>query len=75
MNNYVKEVSEAVNKRYPWEKEFLQAVHEVLGSLEMVVDRDPRYRQACILERIIEPERVIIFRVPWQDDRGGGSAR
>lgn len=71
MNNYVKEVSEAVNKRYPWEKEFLQAVHEVLGSLEMVVDRDPKYKQACILERIIEPERVIIFRVPWQDDRGG----
>ncbi len=51
--------------------EFLQAVHEVLSSLETIIERDPRYRQARILERIIEPERVIIFRVPWQDDRGG----
>jgi glutamate dehydrogenase (NADP+) len=70
MGNYVNDVIEQVSKRYPWEKEFLQAVREVLGSLDMVVERDPKYRKAAILERLIEPERVITFRVPWQDDRG-----
>jgi glutamate dehydrogenase (NADP+) len=70
MSSYVEEVIEAVGKRYPWEKEFQQAVREVLGSLRMVVDRDPRYRRAAILERLVEPERTICFRVPWQDDRG-----
>ncbi len=70
MGNYVNEVIEGVSKRYPWEKEFLQAVREVLLSLDMVVERDPRYRKAKILERLTEPERVILFRVPWQDDRG-----
>jgi glutamate dehydrogenase (NADP+) len=69
MGGYVNEVIDAVTKRYPWEKEFLQAVREVLSSLDMVVDRDPKYRRAAILERLVEPERVIIFRVPWQDDR------
>jgi glutamate dehydrogenase (NADP+) len=70
MGTYVNGVIEQVSKRYPWEKEFLQAVREVLGSLDIVVDRDPKYRKAAILERLIEPERVIMFRVPWQDDRG-----
>ena len=70
MGNYVNDVIEQVGKRYPWEKEFLQAVREVLGSLDMVVERDPKYRKAAILERLIEPERVVTFRVPWQDDRG-----
>ena len=70
MGAYVNEVIEAVSKRCPWEKEFLQAVKEVLGSLDIVVERDPKYRKAAILERLIEPERVILFRVPWQDDRG-----
>jgi len=70
MGNYVSEVIEQINKRYPWEKEFQQAVREVLASLDMVVERDPKYRKSAILERLIEPERVIIFRVPWQDDRG-----
>jgi glutamate dehydrogenase (NADP+) len=70
MGNYVNDVIEQVGKRYPWEKEFLQAVREVLGSLDMAVERDPQYRKAAILERLVEPERVIMFRVPWQDDRG-----
>ncbi len=70
MAGYAQKVIEEVRKRYYWEKEFLQAVEEVLGSLEMVVERDPRYRQARILERLVEPERTILFRVPWQDDRG-----
>jgi glutamate dehydrogenase (NADP+) len=70
MGNYVNDVIEQLGKRYPWEKEFLQAVREVLGSLNIVVERDPKYRKAAILERLVEPERVIMFRVPWQDDRG-----
>jgi glutamate dehydrogenase (NADP+) len=70
MGSYITEVLESLSKRCPWEKEFLQAVREVLSSLDMVVERDPRYRHAAILERIVEPERTIIFRVPWQDDRG-----
>jgi glutamate dehydrogenase (NADP+) len=70
MGSYVNDVIEQVGKRYPWEKEFLQAVREVLGSLDMVVEREPKYRKAAILERLVEPERVITFRVPWQDDRG-----
>ena len=70
MGNYVNEVLESLTRRYPWEKEFLQAAREVLGSLDMVVERDPRYRRAAILERLVEPERTVMFRVPWQDDRG-----
>ncbi len=70
MASYVSEVIESISKRYPWETEFFQAVREVLSSLELVVERDPRYRQALILERLVEPERVVSFRVPWQDDRG-----
>ncbi|HUK78666.1 MAG TPA: Glu/Leu/Phe/Val dehydrogenase dimerization domain-containing protein, partial [Thermoleophilia bacterium] len=52
------------------EVEFHQAVMEVAESLELVLDRHPKYREAKILERIIEPERVIMFRVPWVDDKG-----
>jgi len=70
MGSYVNEVIEGVTKRYPWESEFLQAVREVLQSLDIVVERDPKYKKARILERIVEPERTIMFRVPWQDDRG-----
>jgi glutamate dehydrogenase (NADP+) len=70
MGSYVNEVLENLTKRYPWEKEFLQAAREVLGSLDMVVERDPKYRRAAILERLVEPERTVMFRVPWQDDRG-----
>jgi len=54
----------------PEQKEFHQAVHEVVESIMPVMDRHPEYRKAKILERIVEPERVIIFRVPWVDDAG-----
>src|SRR5256885_7381254 len=59
-----------VKAKNPGESEFHQAVQEVAESLTLVLDRDPRYRKAKILERIIEPERVIMFRVPLQDDKG-----
>jgi len=54
----------------PAEKEFHQAVEEVVESIWPVIEREPRYRSGKILERIVEPERVIMFRVPWMDDRG-----
>ncbi len=63
-------VFEDVKKRNPNEPEYLQAVEEVLTSLAPVVDADRRYVEAGILERLVEPERQIIFRVPWTDDAG-----
>jgi glutamate dehydrogenase (NADP+) len=61
---------ESVIRRDPNEKEFHQAVSEVLQSIEPVLERNPEYRSTRIIERIVEPERVIMFRVPWVDDQG-----
>ena len=63
-------MAEVVGQRDPHEKEFQQAVSEVLESIQPVLDRNPEYRSTKIIERIIEPERVIMFRVPWVDDQG-----
>ena len=60
----------AVKAKNPAEPEFHQAVQEVVESLALVLEQHPEYRKAKIIERIIEPERVIMFRVPWQDDAG-----
>lgn len=68
--SYVHEVLDIVERRNAGEPEFLQAVREVLESLEPVVERHRRYKDARILERIVEPERQLVFRVPWQDDTG-----
>ena len=68
--NYVASAMEAVERRNPGEREFHQAVREVLESLEPVVEAHPEYRKERILERLLEPERVIMFRVPWVDDKG-----
>lgn len=68
--SYVNELMERVAKRNPNEAEFLQAVAEVLESLEPVIARHPEFVEAGILERIVEPERQIVFRVPWVDDQG-----
>jgi len=70
MKDYISEVIAGVTARNPGEPEFHQAVQEVVESLSLVLDRHPEYRAAKILERIIEPERVIMFRVPWRDDEG-----
>ena len=69
-NAYLKRVYEDVAKRDGNEPEFLQAVQEVFESLEMVIDKHPEWEQAGLLERFVEPERVISFRVPWVDDSG-----
>jgi glutamate dehydrogenase (NADP+) len=65
------DIQESVMNRDPHEKEFHQAVSEVLESVKPVLDQNPEYRQVKILERIVEPDRVIMFRVPWMDDQGG----
>ncbi|MDQ6859815.1 MAG: NADP-specific glutamate dehydrogenase [Verrucomicrobiota bacterium] len=70
MQNYASELIEETKRKNPAEPEFHQAVQEVVESLSLVLERHPEYRKAKIIERIIEPERVIIFRVPWQDDAG-----
>lgn len=69
-NAYVNSVLETVKKRYPGESEFHQAVTEVLESLVPVIEKNTDLQEAGILERIVEPERQIIFRVPWVDDKG-----
>jgi glutamate dehydrogenase (NADP+) len=64
------DILEFIKARDPGEKEFHQAVQEVLETVQPVLDRNPEYRQSAVLERITEPERVIMFRVPWMDDQG-----
>ena len=68
--SYVQEVLTQLQARNPGEPEFLQAAREVLETLEPVVARHKKYQAGRILERIVEPERQIIFRVPWIDDAG-----
>jgi glutamate dehydrogenase (NADP+) len=70
MSDYVSQLMASVKAKNPAEPEFHQAVHEVAESVQLVYDRHPEYRAANILERIIEPERVILFRVPWVNDQG-----
>jgi glutamate dehydrogenase (NADP+) len=70
LSPYIMDILAQVHARNPAEPEFHQAVEEVLESLDSVMDRRPDLRKAKILERLVEPERVIMFRVPWQDDSG-----
>ena len=68
MNKYIEKVLEATKTKNANEPEFLQTVEEVLTSLEPVIDAHPEYEKVCLLERMIEPERAISFRVTWEDD-------
>ncbi len=70
MSGFVDEFIASVEEKNPSQPEFLQAVHEVVTSVEPVLEKRADYRKAKILERIVEPERVIMFRVPWTDDTG-----
>ena len=67
---YVEKVIEEVKAKNAEQPEFIQAVTEVLQSLEPVIAAHPEYEEAGLLERIVEPERVVMFRVPWVDDAG-----
>lgn len=69
-SQYLARVYEEVERRNPGEKEFLQAVREVLESLELVVAKEPEFEKAGVIERLVEPERQIFFRVSWVDDNG-----
>ncbi|MCK4642254.1 NADP-specific glutamate dehydrogenase [bacterium] len=70
MSNKVQEFMEAVKAKNPAQPEFHQAVEEVVETLMPFIEANPKYAKAKILERIVEPERLIIFRVPWLDDKG-----
>ena len=70
MSNYAQRVLDDLKARNAHEPEFIQAATEILTTLQPVIDRHPEYEQAGLLERYVEPERVIIFRVPWMDDSG-----
>jgi len=70
MQKKIKDFMEKLISKNPGEKEFHQAVQEVVESVMPFIERNPKYRDAKILERMVEPERVVMFRVPWQDDKG-----
>ena len=63
-------IVELIQARDPEQNEFLQAVEEVVETVKPVLERNPEYRQQAVLERITEPERVVMFRVPWMGDNG-----
>ncbi len=68
--SYVSEVLEELIRKNPGEKEFHQAATEVLTTLEPVIEKNPQFQKAALLERLVEPERQLKFRVPWVDDKG-----
>jgi len=70
MSDFVGKLIDELRTKNPGEPEFHQAVQEVAESVQLLFGRHPEYRSAKVLERIIEPERVIMFRVPWVDDSG-----
>ena len=67
---YTERVLDELTARYPEQTEFIQAATEILNTLQPAIDAHPEYEQAALLERFVEPERVIMFRVPWVDDAG-----
>ena len=73
--SYVSRVIDQVKEKNAEQPEFIQAVTEVLTSLEPVIDAHPEYEAAGLLERIVEPERVVMFRVPWVDAHGRRQGR
>ena len=68
--SYTEKVLAELKQRYPEQTEFLQAATEILGTIQPALDAHPEYEEASLLERFVEPERVIMFRVPWVDDEG-----
>ena len=70
MNEYIEKTLKSVIDKNPHEAEYIQAVKEVLNSLEFVIEKNPKFQDVSLLERLVEPERIITFRVPWIDDNG-----
>ena len=69
-NTYLKGIYDELESRYSYQPEYLQAVYEVLESLEPLIEKDPKYQTNAVVERIVYPERLIEFRVAWEDDNG-----
>lgn len=69
-NEYLKSVYDGLAERYSYQPEYLQAVMEVLESLQPLIEKDPKYQKNAVIERIVEPERMLQFRVAWEDDNG-----
>ena len=69
-SEYLNRILNDVKIKYAEQKEFIQAVEEFLDSMDFIVDKDPRIEENAILERLVVPERIIQFRVPWVDDNG-----
>jgi len=67
---YVDDVLKELERKNPYEPEFIQTATEILRCLNVVFERHPEFKEAKILERFLEPERVVMFRVPWVDDNG-----
>lgn len=70
MNAYIEKVLDHLNRTIPWEREFIQSVTEVFETIEPAIARNPNYEKGGILERMVIPEKTIMFRVPWVDDNG-----
>ena len=70
MNKYARDVLEMISKKHYWEKAFLQSIEEVFKSISVILEQDFVYQEHRILEQLVEPDRIISFRVPWRDDRG-----
>lgn len=70
MNKYAESVLDTLKKKYPEQKEFLQAATEILESLSLIIEKHPEYEKAGLIERFVEPDRTIMFRVTWVDDNG-----
>ena len=70
MNSYVARVLDRLHNQRSWQTEFIQSVSEVYSSLDKLLDSQPKYEKYSILERLMIPERIIAFQVPWVDDRG-----
>lgn len=68
--SYTQKVLEELKARYPEQLEFIQAATEILGTIQPALDAHPEYEEAALLERLVEPERIVMFRVPWVDDQG-----
>ena len=68
--SYSERIIAELEERYADQPEFIQAASEVLTTLQPALDAHPEYERAGLLERLVEPERVVIFRVPWVDDEG-----
>jgi glutamate dehydrogenase (NADP+) len=64
------DIPRSTQARDPYEKEFIQAVQEVMTNVKPVLEKVPEYRHHRIMERMVEPERILTFRVPWMDDMG-----